>query len=191
VIFHRKGVPMSELIVIVYPTEAQAEVVRGRLFKMQREYLLTLNDAVIATKSADGHIKLNQVVNMTAMGAVSGSFWGLLVGALFLMPAVGAAFGAASGALGGALSDFGIEDAFMKDLAGSIQPGNSALFILSEKMTADKVIDGIKDAGGVVLKTSLDRTKEQQLRDALGSASAPVAAAVDKAPAAAATALSF
>lgn len=158
---------MSDLIVIVYPTEANAEDVRQRLFKLQKEYLLELGDAVIATKTENGHVRLNQLINTTAMGAVSGGFWGTLIGALFLMPAVGAAVGAASGALGGALSDFGIDDAMMKDLAASLQPGNAALFILVQKMTADKVIDKIKDAGGVVLKTSLDRSKEQALRDAL------------------------
>lgn len=173
---------MSDLIVIVYPTEAIAEDVRLRLFKMQREYLVELQDAVIATKSEAGDIKLNQIINTTAIGAVSGSFWGLLIGALFLMPAVGAAVGAASGALSGALTDFGINDAMMKDLAASMQPGSAALFVLAGKMTSDKVIDRIKDAGGVVLKTSLDRSKEQALRDALastpkaGSASSPAAA---------------
>ncbi|MEQ1695637.1 MAG: DUF1269 domain-containing protein [Hyphomicrobiaceae bacterium] len=160
---------MSDLIVIVYPTEATAEDVRQRLFKMQKEYIIQLGDAVIATKTDSGHIKLNQLINTTAMGAVSGGFWGTLIGALFLMPVVGAAVGAASGALGGALADFGIDDTMMKDLAQSIQPGNAALFILAEKMTSDKVIDQIKAAGGVVLKTSLDRSKEQALRDALAA----------------------
>jgi hypothetical protein len=37
-------------------------------------------------------------------------------------------------------------------------------------MTADKVLKEIKDAGGIVLKTSLDETKEKALRDALASA---------------------
>jgi uncharacterized membrane protein len=42
-------------------------------------------------------------------------------------------------------------------------------------MTADKVLKEIKDAGGVVLKTSLDETKEQILCDALAKATAPEA----------------
>ena len=83
---------------------------------------------------------------------------------------ISVALGAASGALGGALSDFGINDKFMKELAASIQPGNAALFVLIKNMTADKVLKEIKDAGGVVLKTSLDETKEQILRDALAKA---------------------
>ncbi len=61
---------------------------------------------------------------------------------------------------------------FMKDLAASIQPGNAALFVLIKNMTADKVLKEIKDAGGVVLKTSLDESKEQILRDALAKAAA-------------------
>jgi uncharacterized membrane protein len=163
---------MSDLVVIVYPSEAKAEEVRQRLLKLQQEYLITINDAVIAVKTDSGSIKLNQLVNTTAIGAASGSFWGLLIGVLFLNPIIGVALGAASGALGGALSDFGINDNFMKELAASIQPGNAALFVLIKNMTADKVLKEISDAGGVVLKTSLDETKEQVLRDALAKATA-------------------
>jgi uncharacterized membrane protein len=135
----------------------------------------------------DGKVKLNQMLNTTAIGAASGGFWGLLIGAIFLMPIFGAALGAASGALSGALTDFSINDAFMKDLAASLQPGSAALFVLIRKVTADKVLDAIKGTGGVVLKTSLDHDKEQALRDALtapalatpASAPAPSAAAAN------------
>lgn len=162
---------MSDLIVVVYQTESKAEEVRKRLFELQKEYLITLGDAVIATKTDAGKIKLNQLMNVTAAGAVSGSFWGMLIGLLFLNPLVGAAIGAASGAVGGALTDVGINDKFMKELAASLQPGNAALFVLVQEMTADKVLKDIERFGGVVLKTSLDETKEQVLRDALQRAS--------------------
>ncbi|BCG90059.1 MULTISPECIES: DUF1269 domain-containing protein [unclassified Mesorhizobium] len=163
---------MSDLIVIVYPTETKAEEVRQLLLTLQKEYIIKLGDAVIATKTEAGTIKLNQLMNTTATGAISGSFWGMLVGLLFLNPLVGLAVGAASGALGGALTDVGINDAFMRDLSTSIQPGNAALFVLVQEMTADKVLKEIQGFGGVVLKTSLDETKEQVLRDALQRASA-------------------
>jgi uncharacterized membrane protein len=171
---------MSDLIVIVYPNEAKAEEMRAKLFELQKEYLIEINDAVIAIKQADGKVKLNQMLNTTAIGAASGGFWGLLIGAIFLMPIFGAALGAASGALSGALTDFGINDAFMKDLAASLQPGSAALFVLIRKVTADKVLDAIKGTGGVVLKTSLDHDKEQALRDAL---TAPPLATPASAPA--------
>jgi uncharacterized membrane protein len=167
---------MSDLVAIIYPSEAKAEEVRQRLFKLQKEYLITISDAVIAVKTEAGPVKLNQLVNTTAIGAMSGSFWGLLIGVIFLNPILGVALGAASGALGGALSDYGIDDAFMKELSTSMQPGSAALFVLIKNMTPDKVLKEIQDAGGTVLKTSLDDTKEQQLRDALAKASTEQAA---------------
>jgi uncharacterized membrane protein len=131
---------------------------------------------VIAVKTEAGPVKLNQLVNTTAIGAASGTFWGLLIGVIFLNPILGVALGAASGALGGALSDYGINDAFMKELSGKLQPGNAALFVLIKNMTADKVLREIQDAGGTILKTSLDDSKEQKLRDALAKANTEQAA---------------
>src|SRR6185312_5486782 len=163
---------MSDLIAIIYPSEAKAEEVRQRLFKLQKEYLITLSDAVIAVKTDAGQVKLNQLVNTTAIGAASGSFWGLLVGLVFLNPLIGVAVGAASGALGGALSDFGINDSFMKQLAGKIDAWSAALFLLIKNMTADKVLREVKDSGGTVLQTTLDDNKEQKLRDILTKAAA-------------------
>jgi uncharacterized membrane protein len=160
---------MSDLIVIVYPTEAKAEEMRQKLMSLQKEYLIELSDAVIAVKQDSGKVKLNQLMNTAAVGAVSGGFWGLLIGSVFLMPLLGASLGAASGALAGALSDFGIDDSFMKELAANLQPGNAALFVLVRKMTADKVLEAIRGTGGTVLKTSLDHSKEQALRDALAA----------------------
>jgi len=168
---------MSDLVVIVYPTEARAEEMREKILSLQKEYLIEIGDAVIAVKHEDGKVKLNQLINTTAAGALSGGFWGTLIGMIFLMPLFGAALGAASGALSGALTDFGIEDNFMKELAASLQPGNAALFLLIRKMTADKVLEAIQGTGGLVLKTSLDHSKEQALRDALVATSAGTTAA--------------
>jgi uncharacterized membrane protein len=162
---------MSNLIVIVYPTEAKAEEVRRKLFGLQKEYLIRLGDAVIATRTEAGKVKLNQIVNTTAAGAAQGSFWGLLIGLLFLNPLIGVAVGAASGAIAGALTDVGIDDKFMKELSANLEPGNGALFLLVQDMTADKILKEIEGYGGTVLKTSLDETKEQALRDALARAS--------------------
>jgi uncharacterized membrane protein len=167
---------MSDLIVIAFPTEAKAEEVRQKLLAMQKEYLLELGDAVIAVKDAQGHVKLNQLLNTTAVGAVGGAFWGTLIGLIFLMPLAGAALGAASGAIGGALTDVGIDNKFMKDTAAAIQPGTAALFVLVRKVTADKVLEGLKGEGGTILKTSLDHTKEAALQAALAGVQSVVPA---------------
>ena len=165
---------MSNLVVIAFQTEAKAEEVRQKLLAMQKGYLIDLDDAVVATKDAQGRIKLNQLINTTTAGAVSGTFWGTLIGLIFLMPLVGAAMGAASGALGGALTDLGINDKWMKETAAAIQPGTAALFVLVRKVTADKVLERLKGEGGTVMKTSLDHTKEAALQAALAEAKAAI-----------------
>jgi uncharacterized membrane protein len=160
---------MSDLVVIVYPNEAKAEEMRLKILGLQQEYLIEVSDAAIAVKQEDGNVKLNQLLNTTAAGAASGGMWGLLIGVVFLNPLLGLALGAASGALSGALADYGVNDDFMKKLSDTLQPGNAALFLLIKKFTGDKVLEAVKGTGGTVLKTSLDDSKEQALRDALAA----------------------
>src|SRR5215467_1885876 len=112
---------MSDLVVIEFPSEQKAEEVRQRLLDMQKDYLIDLGDAVIATRQPNGRIKLNQLFHPAAAGAAGGALWGTLVGLIFLVPLLGAAIGAASGALGGALTDVGIKDRFMKDVSASLE----------------------------------------------------------------------
>jgi uncharacterized membrane protein len=160
---------MADLVFIAFPTEARAEEVRQQVYGLQREYLMELGDAVVVVKDANGAIKLNQMINMTAAGAASGALWGTLVGLIFLNPLLGTAIGAASGALSGRLTDVGINDAFMKDAASALQPGSAGLFLLIRKMTTDKVLADLRGTGGVLMRTSFDETKEAQLREALAA----------------------
>jgi uncharacterized membrane protein len=167
---------MSDLVFVAFPTEQQAEEVRTRVLAMQREYLIELGDAVVVVKDQDGNIKLNQLLNMTAIGAASGALWGTLVGLIFLNPLLGTAIGAAGGALSGKLGDIGINDNFMKESAAALQPGTAGLFLLIRKVTADKVLAQLKGIGGTVMHTSFDETKEAKLREALAAHAASQAA---------------
>jgi len=160
---------MPDLVVISFPTEAQAEELRHKLLDMQKDYLIEMDDAVIAVKQPNGRVKLNQLFHPAGRGAAFGAFWGLFVGFIFMMPLAGAALGAASGALGGKLADAGINDRFMKDVSQTLQSGNAALFLMIRKMTADKVLEAVQGIGGTVMRTSFDHTKEQALRDALAA----------------------
>src|SRR5262249_20687328 len=103
---------MSTLVVVAYDDPFKAEEVHLKLRRMQRDYLIDLEDAVFAVKDQSGKVKLHQAVNMTAAGALSGGFWGSLIGLIFLNPLLGMAVGAAAGAVSGALTDVGINDKF-------------------------------------------------------------------------------
>jgi uncharacterized membrane protein len=83
--------PLSDLLVIEFPSEEKAEGVREMLLAMQKEYLIELGDAVVAVKDVNGRVKLNQLFQPVGQGAVSGMLWGSLIGLLFMMPLAGAA----------------------------------------------------------------------------------------------------
>lgn len=160
---------MSNLVVVVFNDEVTAFEMRTALMKMQKEYLIELEDAVVVTRDTKGRTKLDQVVNLTSAGAVGGGFWGLLIGMIFLNPLLGAAIGAGAGALSGKFSDIGVNDQMMKDIGQSFKPGTSGLFLLIRKATVDKVLDGLKEfAGkGKLFKTSLNKDDETALRQVL------------------------
>jgi len=158
---------MSNLVVIGFSDESTAFSMRAELIKMQKEYLLEMEDVVVVTKDEKDQVKLHQAVNLTASGAVGGSFWGLLIGFLFLNPIAGAAVGAGAGALSGKIADIGINDKFMKDLGETFTSGTSALFVLVRKATPDKVLEGLKGFEGKIIQTSLAKDREEELRKVL------------------------
>jgi uncharacterized membrane protein len=158
---------MADLVIIAYPDEATAEAARRKLLELQKEYLIQLGDAAIAVRQPDGGVKLNQLMNTTAVGASGGAMWGALIGLLFLNPLIGAAAGAGAGALSGYMTDVGIDDKFMKEAAQALAPGQAALCVLVRQVTADKVLPAMAPFGGTVLRSNLTDEQEGKLRAAL------------------------
>jgi len=62
-----------------------------------------------------------------------------------------------------------VNDQMMKDIGQSFKPGSSGLFVLIRKVTADKVLAGLKEfAGkGKIFQTSLSKDDEDALRHVL------------------------
>ena len=173
---------MADLIVVAFDQPDTADRVLHELTAMGKEQLIQLEDACVVIRPPEGEIQLKQMVPLTRVGALSGgssgALWGALVGLLFLNPlaglAIGAGVGAATGALAGQLSDYGIDDDFIRRLGSTIKPGSSALFLLIRKVTGDKVLERLRAQGihGEVLQTSLTNQQEEALRKALSDANA-------------------
>lgn len=81
---------MSDLVVIGFDDELKAFEMRAELAKLQKEYLIDMEDVVVVTKDDKDKVKLHQAVNLTAAGALGGTFWGMLIGMIFLNPVLGA-----------------------------------------------------------------------------------------------------
>lgn len=166
---------MGTLIIVAYEDKFKAEEVRLQLWKMQRDDLIDLEDAVVVVKDEKGKVKLRQAAKLDAKGALRGGFWGLLIGMLFLSPVLGAAIGAVGGTVTGALNAMGIDDPFLRELAANIKPGGSALFVLVREAKPDEVLEQLRGTGGKILKTTLSNENEDKLRAVLTEAEAGAA----------------
>ena len=154
---------MADLVVLDFDCVDTADAMITKLRSLKKQELIDLLDACVVVHPEEGDIQIKQSVNMTALGAstglTTGALVGTLAGLLLLNPlaglALGGAAGAAMGALNGRMSDFGINDEFIRELGATIKPGTSALFLLVAKATPDKVIAETREFNPRILKTSL------------------------------------
>lgn len=166
---------MAELVVVGFETIHEADRALNELMRLQKEYLIDLEDAVVVTRDPGGKIHLKQSFDLVgtsaALGGLRGAMWGSLVGLLFLNPliglAAGAALGAGAGAMSGSLIDFGINDDFIRSIAQTLQPDTSALFVLVRKAQPEKVLSDISQFRGRVIRSSLSPEQESRLQAAL------------------------
>jgi uncharacterized membrane protein len=161
---------MSDLIVIGYPDETTAERVWQELVNLERDYLIDLEDAAIIRRDTNGKLHVTTPAHhAAAWGSLSGMFWGVVIGLIFLFP-LAPLTGIAGGLMGaalGAANDLGIKEDFKQRVQDMVQPGTSAIMMIVRKATMDKVLDALRPYGGTVLQTSLPRDAEQQLMKAL------------------------
>ena len=156
---------MSNLFVVGYDETGKAEEVRLKLLKLQSEFLLDLEDIVVAVKSEEGKVKLYQAAgDLFKDPSAFRGFCGSLACLIFQ--------NAVTGAASGALTDVGITQHFMKELTETLIPGSSAIFVLIRRSSSDRdrVLEELKGTGGKILMTSLSHQDQAIIQAALSAA---------------------
>jgi uncharacterized membrane protein len=154
------------LVVLGFEEQLAAQEMLTSLTRMTTEGTLVLHDAVFVTRTDKGKIRVVQTTDPSpGQAAWGGAFWGLLFGILLAVPVVGLAIGAGSAALVAKLVDTGIDDAFVKELRDSIQPGHVYLAALVSHVNRDKAMDEVaRYAGMAQLVTTTNVTDESVRR---------------------------
>jgi uncharacterized membrane protein len=158
---------MADLIAIGYPDETTALEAEKEAEKLAADLIIQADQIAAIVCDKDGKYKVTTNHHAVGGGTVWGMWWGLLFGLLFFVPIFGMAIGAGFGALFGKLEKTGIDKAFQDQVRDMLKPGTSALFLVVEKVTPDKAIEGLRQFGGTVLKTSLSEDAEKQLQEEL------------------------
>jgi uncharacterized membrane protein len=158
---------MATVTVLKFSTANGANDALARIQDLQKQHLIKLHDAAIVSWPAGKkHPNTKQLVDLVGIGAMSGMFWGMLLGLIFATPLFGMAVGAAFGALGGAFRDYGIDDDFINRVRSQVTEGTSALFLMTSEAVLDRVADAMKSVKFEIIATNLSKEQEQKLREA-------------------------
>lgn len=157
----------SNIVVLGFEGESTAEGMLETLMEMQERGLVTIEDAVVATRGPGTNVEVKQTRSVTGKYAVRGTGAGLLAGLLLGGPIGGLVAGAAIGAITGALKDQGIDDKFIKEVSEALRPNSSALFLMGKAEDPDKFYEEMRPFKAIVATTTLSEEKEKRLKEAL------------------------
>lgn len=158
---------MADLIVIGYSDEKTANAAADEVQRLARDLVIQPEAVAIIRRDLDGKFHVTTTHHEVSEGATWGMLWGFLFGLLFFIPLFGMVFGAGLGALTGLLAKLGLSDDFKTRVRDLVQPGTSALFMIVDKMTTERVTEALSQFGGTVLKSSLPEDVERELQEAL------------------------
>jgi uncharacterized membrane protein len=169
---------MATLTVWKFDTAEGAEQALERLqhTRGKREFEL-VDGAVVSFPEGAKKPTTRQLHETRGASALTGAFWGFLLGLIFVVPLLGLAVGAGIGALTGSLIDIGISDDFIKQVRAEVKPGTSALFLYTTHVQ-EGMLDELKAATGnpVLIKSDLSEEQEARLREAFAEDPSEVAA---------------
>jgi uncharacterized membrane protein len=158
---------MATLSIWKFDTPDGAERALRTLARLQDDRLVTVQDAAVASWP-EGRRKPRtwQARDVVGPAALSGAFWGLLFGILFLLPIAGLALGAAAGVAAGAFGHLGLSDAFLERVRDRVTPGTSALFLLTADEVVDRITEAFAGSHAELLLSNLSTAQESALRHA-------------------------
>jgi uncharacterized membrane protein len=160
---------MSELMVLGFENEAEADSFGLKLAQMQKDMIVQLQDAAEVVRDPDGKPHVKHGHDMVGAGAMGGAFFGMLFGLLFFVPFLGLAIGAGMGALFAKLGKTGVDQQVLEQMGDAVPPGKAGWFLLIGQITEDKFLAEVQGTNATVVRTNLSEEQEKQLKEAFGA----------------------
>jgi len=150
---------MNQLIVVAFDHLDDARKAMKSLRALESEGRVRFEDTAIIEREPGGtaHVR-NEVSGTTETGAVIGAILGGVLS--FVFPLAGIVIGAAAGAAIGASLDTGVDQSFVEDVRDKLQPGRSALFMVTKEADADALMAVLRQSHGEIIQTTLPTEAE-------------------------------
>jgi uncharacterized membrane protein len=158
---------MATVLAIGYPEGGTAARVAEEIRRRRGELRIEPDAVAVIARTDDGEYRVITSHHPVAEQASWGMFWGLLFGLVFFVPVFGTAVGPSLGSLFGEIEQAGINRAFQQSARDIVEPGTSALFLLTRSVDPDVVASALEGFGGTVLRASLSDGQEAKLLEAI------------------------
>ena len=182
---------MQDLIAVGFSgTHRAAEVLR-RMQSLDAKGAIDLADAVAVYRTEDGRLRIDRSVEATSKeGAALGGLVGAILGGALTAPlTAGASLAAAATAVGSGMlglgsvgsvvgatdanewkAKYGVPEAFVQQVGGMVQPGNSAVFAMVRSDEDPVAIARrFRGYGGTVLRTTLAPSKAARVQKTIAA----------------------
>ncbi|THE62795.1 DUF1269 domain-containing protein [Salinadaptatus halalkaliphilus] len=135
---------MKELIVLAFDSMDGAGELRDDLYDLQKQELLQLDDAAVVVRDEGGHARVKHANSLVGSGALAGEF-----------------------------ANVGIDDDFIDEVADTIEPGHSAVFMLAHEVSQDRVVEDLAPYDPEVIRTNRSPDKEDTRRETFAAEEVP------------------
>jgi uncharacterized membrane protein len=135
-----------QVFVAAFDNEQQAGAALKDFRAMADEGSIKLIDAAVVVRGADGKVKIEETADPSGKTwAKRGAIAGGLVGLIFPPTIIAsAAIGAAGGGIWGKIRDKGFQDADLKTIGDSLEPGTSAIIAIAEDRVIQRLEQGLQ-----------------------------------------------
>src|SRR5262249_24333811 len=136
--------PMADgqrIVILGFDTRFAAQDALATVMRLQLEGKMQVNDATFVSVDHRWRARLQEAGSACpGRGEVGGAGWGLLLGAILLVPIAGRAMHGCTSALMAKLVASGVSYRFVKNLRESVQPGMTCLALLVSQGNRDTVL---------------------------------------------------
>ncbi|MFN8113171.1 MAG: DUF1269 domain-containing protein [Solirubrobacterales bacterium] len=163
---------MSELVVVGYNDESTAAMAELEARAAGPRLIVDQAATASVVRDGDGSFIVQTSYHPVISSITWGMLWQLLFGSLFFIPVLGMSVGPGLTDLMARVDAIGLEDAFADQVREMVQPGTSALFLVTADAGAFEIEDALGRFGGRAMAVPLSTRGTQDLQGQLHGATA-------------------
>ena len=145
-----------KLIIYVSSDLQAANQMVGALKTLQQQQAISLQDAAISVRQADGTNQMWTCRELVGYGRLGGMFWGVLFALIYWSRFWGLN-------IGSIVADYGIDDEFIKHVSLPMTKEHSTLALLTAEQALDPITNALNAFDAQVFTYTLSQAAEEKL----------------------------